>query len=144
MDTIQLSTPFVYKLIFSAFIINFLWEYAHLPLYRCIEIWNRSQKIALPLLAAIGDAVIVIVIVALSVIIAEQSGILEPVLFWFVLIGLSIILSVFLEGFARIKRLWEYRSAMPLIHIGPVRLGISPFLQISFTPLLSVLIVMAI
>jgi len=54
------------------------------------------------------------------------------------LLSISFLASIFLEWIAKVLNLWQYSSNMPVIEILNHQVGLSPVLQITFLPALSV------
>lgn len=115
-----------------AYALNFVWEYAHYPLYVCD--WNR---LVCALVASIGDGVIVLGIYWLiawvfsdllwiSSISAKQATLA-------VLSGLAVAWIVELRALALGK--WLYSASMPIVP--GTGAGLSPLLQLALLPLLT-------
>lgn len=121
-----------------AFLLNLIWEYGHLPLYECINRWDRVQKIFFPFLASVGDAVIVLGILYGAGWVSGAVGVgLGTGIFWTVHLLIGFFVAVLLEWLAIRFKMWEYKSSMPAIRVARRTLGISPVLQITLTPVLA-------
>jgi hypothetical protein len=119
-----------------AFALNGVWEFAQLrPLYTCWERWTWGERLLYPLLASVGDVLIVGGVAALA---ALAVGAAQPVpqapAGWLVLLAISFAASLFFEWTARRLRLWDYRPAMPTVHLGGEALGLAPVAQITLLP----------
>ncbi|WP_340106812.1 hypothetical protein [Rhodohalobacter sp. 8-1] len=125
--------------VFWAFLLHTLWEFIQcLFLY---EMWDWPfWEATLWMWAAIfGDILIVLglwktVTVFASAVHIKVSTFKEYAL----LLGISFLASFFLEWIAKVLNLWQYSSNMPVIEILNYPVGLSPVLQITFLPALSV------
>ena len=54
------------------------------------------------------------------------------------LMSISFLASIFLEWMAKVLDLWEYSSNMAVIELLNYQVGLSPILQITFLPALSI------
>lgn len=123
--------------------LNAAWEYAQLvPLYTCWDRWSRWQKLFVPPAAILGDVVIVLGVAETTGWLTE-IGTLIPQGWpgWGILLGVSLAASILFEWIARRLRLWDYRPAMPTLHVGGETLGLAPVLQITLLPAASLLLV---
>lgn len=121
-----------------AFLLNLIWEYGHLPLYNCMDRWNLLQKILYPVLATIGDVVIVLGILYSAGWISGVVGAgMATARFWAVHLLTALMIAVLLEWVAIRARMWGYRPPMPTFTVAGRSVGLSPLLQITLTPSLA-------
>lgn len=137
-----LATFFLLKVALYGLLLNALSEYGHLfPLYTCWYNWTLTDKIIWPILTILGDGVAVIPITLLASWIIGPNQIqsigMEGAL---VFAGSGFTAGVVLERAAVLLKFWSYKPSMPVVVIGWVRCGISPILQMTLLPLLSVLL----
>ena len=107
----------------GGFLLNLLWENLHAPLYVHYQGGAITEYILLR--AALFDALVITIFVALSFLISRQEW-----RQWFVLAA-GILFAVVLELFALETGRWEYIAFMPLLPI--INVGLSPALQLGFT-----------
>jgi hypothetical protein len=89
--------------------------------------------------AIFGDVVVVMSVTLFASLIVGPSALDPPRLRgWLGLIGVGLPLSVLLEWIPRALEWWEYSAPMPTIHVAGRELGLSPILQITLLPALSV------
>jgi len=121
-----------------ALLLNLVWEYAHLPLYDCMDRWNLPRKIGYPFLASVADAVIVLGILYGAGWISGAAGAgLGTAGFWTIHLLAALLVALILEWVAIRENLWSYRSSMPTLTIARRSIGLSPLLQITLTPTLA-------
>lgn len=123
-----------------ALVLNAVWEYAQLrPLYTCWEQWGPWQRLLFPLACTVGDVLIVLGVAGLAAFVLGAASLTPPsAVGTAVLIVLGLMAGVLLEWAALALGLWAYRPAMPTLRIGSWRIGLSPVLQITVLPALSV------
>jgi len=115
----------------GGFLLNLLWENLHAPLYVHYQGGAITEYILLR--AALFDALVITIFVALSFLISRQEW-----RQWFVLAA-GILFAVVLELFALETGRWEYIAFMPLLPI--INVGLSPALQLGFTGWLALVFV---
>lgn len=139
---VGLSSRFLMEVGIYGLLLNAVWEYVHLfPLYTCWDEWTTRRKIIWPIIAILGDGIAVVVItLAVAWILGPSQvrplGHVGAVL----LAAVGFMAGVALERAAITLSLWSYKPAMATVAIGGVRCGISPVLQMTILPLLSVLL----
>lgn len=90
-------------------------------------------------LAIFGDVVIVAGIALLASILVGIKNIVKMTTRgWAALLLTGITASILLEWLALVLDLWTYTELMPTLNISGVEVGITPILQITFLPALSV------
>ena len=128
-----------FHVVFWAFLLHTLWE-----LIQCLflyEMWDWPfWEATLWMWAAIfGDILIVLGLWKAAAVFSSavhiKVGTFKGYAF---LLGISFLASIFLEWIAKVLNLWQYSSNMPVIEILNYEVGLSPVLQITFLPALSV------
>ena len=126
-------------IILWAFILHTVWEIAQcLFLY---DMWDWPfWKATIWMLAAIfGDILIVIGLWKMTSAFMRDKHIQPTILKEYtLLVGLSFPVSIFLEWMAKVLNLWQYSSNMAVIELFNYQVGLSPVLQITFLPALSI------
>jgi hypothetical protein len=118
-----------------AFLLNLVWEFGQVPLYRDLPSQGHWTSIKLCARATLGDAVIA---VAAFWIVAARAGSRRwitapsvPQVACFVSIGLGI--ATALEWMAtHVQARWAYGTSMPMVPV--VRVGLAPVLQWVIVP----------
>ena len=113
-----------------AFLLNLVWEFAQVPLYRDLPSLGHWASIKLCARATLGDAVIAVVALwVVAAVTVSRRWITAPSaaqVAWFVGIGLGI--STALEWVAiHVQGRWAYGASMPIIPI--LQIGLAPVLQ---------------
>ncbi len=125
---------FIFFTITFAFVLNLVWELAHLPLYQN-NVYD-ALHLALCALASIADAIMVLLIYFSLALIYKNA-------FWIKDINIQRSLILIVIGgagavLAEIRHVsqgdWTYDSSMPIIPI--VNVGLSPILQLMLLPLI--------
>lgn len=111
---------------------NLAWEALQLPLY---TIWTtgslREQAFAVFHCTG-GDILIALAALALALVLAGERGLLPVAL---LAMGLGVAYSGFSEWLnVYARKSWAYSQWMPVLPIGPYRIGLSPLLQWLFVP----------
>ena len=119
--------------------LNAVWEYAQCSVFYDMPDLSFSRHALLMWAAIFGDVVIVLGITYLSRL-TVGAGHLSPLdqKGWLALLGFGWIAGVILEWAARHLNLWSYNQRMPVIIILGESVGLSPILQITVVPALSV------
>lgn len=122
------------------FILNAVWEFAQAgPLY---DMWTEvllAAGLFHIMMAIIGDMFIVVIIGVLAAWICGVSEVLA--LSWKAsayMLSMGFIIGLFLEWFAKVLDWWTYNDLMPTIILFGETVGLSPLLQITLLPFLSV------
>lgn len=120
-------------------VLNAVWEFAHLTLYTCWDKWRRWQRLVYPLLAILGDALIMVGIALFAARIVGAEHLVPPdASGWLGLVATGFAVSILLEAIAVALGLWSYKVTMPTLRIGTWRIGLSPILQVTLLPAFSV------
>lgn len=126
---------FVLLITLFAFVLNYVWELAQIPLYK--DALYNMQHILFCGLAAVADAIMVLLLYFIFAIIYNQP-------FWikhinvqrtFMLIVIAGIGAILGEMRHLSIGSWGYGSSMPILPF--VNVGLSPFLQFISLPILS-------
>lgn len=89
--------------------------------------------------AIVGDVGIVLGVAALArLAVGDKALTLMSARGWTALLALGFVASVLLEWLARVLNLWGYTEHMPTITLFGHTVGISPIVQITILPALSV------
>jgi hypothetical protein len=132
------SLPFK-KIIWYGFLLNVAWEFI-----QCIflyDMWHFSfwRATLYMWLAIIGDVMIVAGIALLARFLAGSENIhAMNAKGWGALLITGFILSLLLEWIAIALGLWTYSRLMPTLVIFEEPVGLTPILQITFLPALSI------
>lgn len=125
------------KLVVTAFLLNIMWENLHDGLYTNVIPWMKNMGY---FLCSLGDAVLVVII---YVVVAQIANDIKwgqkpsaNHLLWVLLIGT--IVALIAEKTALLLNWWQYNEQMPVLSL--LGVGVSPWLQITLTPVISVLI----
>lgn len=113
-----------------AFLLNLVWEFGQVPLYRDLPSLGHWASIKLCARATLGDAVIAVVAFwVVAAVVASRRWITAPSgleVAGFVGIGLGI--STALEWMAiHVQGRWAYAASMPIVPV--VQIGLAPVLQ---------------
>jgi len=128
-----------FHVVFWAFLLHTLWE-----LIQCLflyEMWDWPfWEATLWMWAAIfGDILIVLGLWKAAAVFASAIQVnVTGFKGYALLLSISFLASIFLEWIAKVLNLWQYSSNMPVIEILNYEVGLSPVLQITFLPALSV------
>ncbi|WP_103664475.1 hypothetical protein [Gracilimonas amylolytica] len=128
------------KVIFWAFILNTIWEFVQCGFLYGMWDWPFLKATVWMWGAVLGDIIIVLGLWRATSMLTSSVH-LEPRLGrkgYIVLFGLSFAASIFLEWVAIFLSLWEYTSAMPELTIFSYEVGLSPIVQITVLPALSI------
>lgn len=132
----------VKKIIFIfgiGFILNLFWEFSHSLLY-ALDL-SVTGHLLCCLRAAFGDAVYItllyLIFLKLFKIDLVNKIHLKQLLFWVVIIGF--IVAYLIELHALSTGRWSYNDFMPLVPL--FKVGLTPFIQLSITSVLSYAIV---
>lgn len=113
-----------------SFLLNFLWENLHAPLYshhlgQKIETWTLF-------VATLGD----VIILSLFVLLWKYFPFLKDKLF--LVIPLGLLIAYYIEKYALSVNRWSYNDSMPIVPV--LSVGISPLLQLATTGFLLLLL----
>ncbi len=119
--------------------LNALWEVTHgLFLY---DMWDGGflRGSAVLWAAIAGDVFIVLGVTALAAFLvgAHRLFALDAAA-WAALLGVGLVTGIGLEWAAQALRLWEYTDLMPTLRVLGLEVGLSPIVQVSVLPALSV------
>lgn len=119
-----------------AFILNFIWEIVHYPLYYDLSGISKYPHI---LIASLTDMLIIFgIFLFLSLIHKNISWIKKPKIIDYIgIVFLSLIIAIFIEYYNLSIGRWAYTLSMPTIF----GIGLSPLLQLAVTAILSLFII---
>lgn len=121
------------------FLLNMLWEFGQCLFLYDMWSWGFWRGTAWMWGAIIGDVGIVLGVVALSQLIVGASALRQMLgRGYAVLLAVGFAAGVGLEWAARSLGLWEYSMWMPTITVLGYTVGLSPIVQITILPALSV------
>ena len=127
------------KVVFWAFLLNTIWEFTQcLFLY---EMWDWTfWKATFWMWAAVfGDILIVLGLWQGVKTLFKSTGLPKKTgIQYLLLLAISFGASIFLEWMALYLKLWEYETSMPTLYLLSYKVGLTPILQITFLPALSV------
>lgn len=127
-------TRFIFIMSTLAFVLNFVWELLHLPLYKN-NVYDL-QHISLCVLASIADAIMVMLIYFCFALIYKDAWWVKNMTFQRAL--MLIVTGGIGAVLAEMRHLstgdWVYAASMPIIPF--VHAGLSPVLQFAILPLL--------
>ncbi len=128
------------KIAFYGLILNAIWEFAHAGLL--YDMWNEvplAKGLFHIMLAILGDMLIVLAISIVAVLICGLSDLLSlgyKSFLCMLLIGFTA--GMVLEWIPKLLGWWTYNDLMPTLTIMGETVGLSPLLQITLLPSLSV------
>jgi len=133
------TSSFITRLALYGLGLNAVWEYVQCGTFYAMPDLSFWRHALLMWAAIFGDVVIVLGIAYLARLTVgaghlfpfDQKG-------WLAMLGFGLIASVILEWSARHLNLWAYNQRMPVIIIFGESIGLSPILQITVLPALSV------
>lgn len=122
-----------------AFVLNALWEFGQCTLLYNMWDWGFWRGSLWMWGAIAGDVVIVLAIVAIGVMLAGIDHLNPPDGGgWLALISTSFVASILLEWLALYLELWDYSALMPTLDVFDFSVGLSPIMQITLLPSLSI------
>ena len=127
------------KVIFWAFLLNTIWEFTQCLFFYEMWSWGFWKATFWMWGAVFGDILIVLGLWQGLKKFFKSTGLLQKtVIKYLFLLALSFGASIFLEWMALYLELWKYDTSMPTLHLFNYKVGLTPILQITFLPALSV------
>ncbi len=127
------------KVIIWAFLLNTVWEFSQCLFFYEMWSWGFWKATLWMWGAVFGDILIVLGIWQGVKTLFKSTGLLQKtVTKYLLLLALSFTASIFLEWMALYLELWEYDTSMPTLYVFNYKVGLTPILQITFLPALSV------
>lgn len=121
------------------FMLNMLWEFVQCYLFYDMWHWSFWRITAWMWGAIFGDVLIVLGVALLASLLVGSSRLLSfGVVGWITLVGIGFAMGIFLEWLAQWLALWGYSSFMPTLTILGRTVGLSPIVQVTLLPALSV------
>jgi len=134
-----LSKNTLYAVALYGLILNTMWEFAHAgPLYDMWKEVSTTAGIIHITLAIAGDVVLMVGIATIAVWVCGVNDVLS--LGWkasICLLSTGFIFGLFLEWTAKALDFWTYNDLMPGLSLFGESVGLSPLLQITLLPFLS-------
>lgn len=128
-----------FYVVFWAFVLHTLWEFIQCLFLYSMWDWPFWEATLWMWAAIFGDILIVLGLWKAAVFFASATHFqVNTFKGYALLLGISFAASIFLELTAKALNLWQYSSNMPVIEILNHQVGLSPVLQITFLPALSV------
>lgn len=123
-------------------ILNAIWEFAHAgPLYDMWEKVSLGSGLFHITLAILGDMLIVLAISIIAVVICGPADLLSLGFKSFLcMLLMGFMAGLLLEWIPKSLGWWTYNDLMPTLTVMGERIGLSPLLQITTLPSLSVLL----
>lgn len=118
-----------------AFLLNLVWEFGQVPLYRDLPSQGHWASIKLCVSATLGDAVIAVVaFLIVAAVVASRRWITAPSAVQVAsFVGVGLAISTALEWMAiHVQARWVYGTSMPMVPI--LRVGLAPVLQWVIVP----------
>lgn len=125
-----------------AFLVNLVWEFGQVPLYRDLPSEGHWASIKLCARATLGDAVIAVVAFwIVAALVASRWWITAPSAVHVVcFVGVGLGIATALEWMAiHVQARWAYGTSMPIVPV--LRVGLAPVLQWVIVPPLVVWLV---
>jgi hypothetical protein len=118
-----------------AFLLNLVWEFGQVPLYRDLPSLGHWASIKLCARATLGDAVIAVVAFwVVAAVVASRRWITAPsAVHVACFVGVGLAISTALEWMAiHVQARWVYGTSMPMVPV--LRVGLAPVLQWVIVP----------
>ncbi|MFU8859673.1 MAG: hypothetical protein ACNA8K_04545 [Cyclonatronaceae bacterium] len=128
-----------FRIVFWAFILHTVWEFTQCVFLYDMWDWPFWEATIWMWAAIFGDILIVLGLWIVTTLLVPSLQFESPgYKGYMTLLFLSFLASIFLEWTAIFLGLWQYTQAMPAITIFNHEVGLSPILQITFLPALSI------
>jgi hypothetical protein len=129
----------VKRIALYGFVLNAIWEFGQCYVFYDMWDWSFWQGTSWMWGAVAGDVLIVLAVTLLAGLIVGPSRLTPPDLKgWTALLGIGFLASVWLEWLARTLKLWSYSALMPTLEVFGYTVGLSPVVQVTVPPALSV------
>jgi hypothetical protein len=128
-----------FRIVFWAFILHTVWEFTQCVFLYDMWDWPFWEATIWMWAAIFGDILIVLGLWKGTTLLVPSLRFESPgYMGYMTLLFLSFLASIFLEWTAIFLDLWQYTPAMPVVTIFNHDVGLSPILQITFLPVVSV------
>lgn len=118
-----MKTRYIMTLIVVAFLLHFLWENAHAPLYAGYS--SFGQHVPICFIGTLGDVVITLFV--LGFIRLLKKGAPQTIADFLALAIIGLMVAVAIEQHALLVGKWSYAPAMPIIPV--LKVGLTPIIQ---------------
>lgn len=120
-------------------VLNALWEFAQCVFLYDMWDWSFWRASAWMWGAIAGDVLIVLGVVVLAALLVGAHRLRPPdAAGWAALLGVGLVAAVGLEWAAQALELWGYTGLMPTLRVLGREVGLSPIVQVTALPALSV------
>ena len=127
------------KVIFWAFLLNTIWEFTQCLFFYEMWSWEFWKATFWMWGAIFGDILIVLGLWQGLLKLFQSTEVLKKAsIKYLLLLILSFVASIFLEWMALYLELWTYDDSMPTLYLFKLKVGLTPIIQITFLPTLSV------
>ena len=127
------------SIVIWAFLLNMIWEFGQCLLLYDMWSWPFWKASFWMWAAIFGDVIIVLGLWKITELLFLSVNFEKIQLKdYALLIFISLIASVILEWGAKFLELWTYSDLMPVLTIFDYEVGLSPIIQVTFLPALSV------
>lgn len=139
----MMSSPFrslpLRRIALWGFVLNMAWEFIQCTVLYDMWAWGFWRASVWMWGAIIGDVGIVLGVAYLALQITDLQHLAPPDRKgWAGLLAVGFVASVFLEWMAKALALWGYSELMPTFTLFGYTVGLSPVLQVTLLPALSV------
>jgi hypothetical protein len=129
------SVRLYFKILLVAFSINLVWENLHASLYD--DYFLELKRLFFSVCAVIDGLITLLIYFLARLVFKDPLWIMHSLSFRRAVVVLGI--ATIMEKAAVFLGLWSYEESMPIVPL--VEIGFSPFLQITFLPLLTFLLI---
>ncbi len=120
-------------------VLNTLWEFGQCMILYDMWGWSFWRTTVWMWGAILGDVLIVLGVAFLAGLLVGTRRLLPPDRAgWAALLGIGFLAGILLEWLALVLHLWDYSAWMPTVAFLGYDVGLSPIVQVTFLPALSV------
>ena len=122
-----------------ALLLNAAWEFVQCTIFYRMWDWGFWRATAWMWGAILGDVVIVLGVALVAALLVGAQRLCPPDRQgWAALLIVGFVASIALEWLARTLHLWNYNPWMPTLEVASYTVGLSPVVQVTVLPALSV------